>query len=65
MIVQKTAARCYRGRMLLLGLAGVQKTGISLRSARAAHSNGPAYYDAKIEDIRNVGIIAHVDAVSG
>jgi hypothetical protein len=39
---------------------------LSLSFTRAASSSAgaPVYYDAKIEDIRNVGIIAHVDAVS-
>ncbi|CAK7222589.1 Ribosome-releasing factor 2, mitochondrial [Sporothrix bragantina] len=35
---------------------------LSARRAASSAAEGPTYYDAKIQDIRNVGIIAHVDA---
>ncbi|CAK7235918.1 Ribosome-releasing factor 2, mitochondrial [Sporothrix curviconia] len=37
-------------------------TRLGARRAASSAAEAPTYYDAKIQDIRNVGIIAHVDA---
>lgn len=64
MSIQTAAVRWGRRRIWLLARLGPprQNIGYTWCHSRTAHTNAPAYYDAKIDDVRNVGIIAHVDA---
>lgn len=66
MFVLVASARCRYGPVRLfsvLSQAAVTQFRSQGQSCRSLQTKAPDYHDAKIEDIRNVGIIAHVDAV--
>ncbi|KAK3900784.1 P-loop containing nucleoside triphosphate hydrolase protein [Staphylotrichum tortipilum] len=57
------AGRCHgsQGGLLLLLRGRVSPASLVMRSARS-YASDAAHHEARIENIRNIGIIAHVDA---
>lgn len=66
MLGSVTLSVCRRhgsqGGLLLLLPGRLSSASLAMRSARA-YSSDHAHHEARIENIRNIGIIAHVDAV--